>query len=495
MHLNVAQEANVTKLLIMILSLLSAAHVKAHAESCATDAAKRNKKTEVIFFNGVGYSEEGLSRNVSNLRAALPQANYVVSGSRSVQQGMASDLLIALEQGLTQRGVEFDVTENIEAVIQFLNFGSLSVGVVEPALEARAEILANYLANLNASLDPINSVTTDRHTRKVRDALRAGRRVVVVAHSQGTLYANAVAARLTTDELRSVSWVYVGAAASSMPDGSGRYITSSNDLIINLIAQSRLPANATPPEAPELALLQDRWGHLFVDTYLYYYRDRIRDMVLEAALAAAYPPQADGSGSTSDSTSESGIDFVATGFGSFNEINPNAGIGFEGFPYFSKYSHPDVPPPVMAHNYIADYSERWLLKRPNDDNNYVIDLSPGVMPAPADQIQAELVIQPYYYTWGDDQTRRPGVAKSSVVLSLRSLGGNGSVTLGMTAAELNENEFYSFDVTDAFRAWATDHYWQPWQFTITPSVFPSKGYMNPSVYIHFTVCRDKNATW
>lgn len=55
---------------------------------------------------------------------------------------------------------------------------------------------------------------------------------MLIAHSEGTLYANAVYNLLTTTQKKSVSLVYTAPVANGMADGSASYITNPRDRII-----------------------------------------------------------------------------------------------------------------------------------------------------------------------------------------------------------------------------------------------------------------------
>jgi hypothetical protein len=59
--------------------------------------------------------------------------------------------------------------------------------------------------------------------------INEGKKVVLVAHSEGTLYANAVYNLLTITQKKSVSLVYTASVASAMADGSENYITNPRD--------------------------------------------------------------------------------------------------------------------------------------------------------------------------------------------------------------------------------------------------------------------------
>jgi hypothetical protein len=59
--------------------------------------------------------------------------------------------------------------------------------------------------------------------------------VVLVAHSQGSLYANKLYNSFSIEQKKHIKLVYVGAAASIMADGTSNYVTNPKDRIINFV--------------------------------------------------------------------------------------------------------------------------------------------------------------------------------------------------------------------------------------------------------------------
>ncbi len=109
------------------------------------------------------------------------------------------------------------------------------------------------------------------------------RKLVLVGHSQGTFYANEVYNYLIKHgEPKSAVGVYLVASPASYVAGGGKYLTSSNDLVINaarLIASNALdgliPLAAqgltSMPKLPmpaNITLSTNGYGHMFSGTYL-----------------------------------------------------------------------------------------------------------------------------------------------------------------------------------------------------------------------------------
>lgn len=56
--------------------------------------------------------------------------------------------------------------------------------------------------------------------------------MVLVAHAEGTLYANKVYALLTATQKQSVSLVYVAPTSNTMANGRTDYITNPSDIVV-----------------------------------------------------------------------------------------------------------------------------------------------------------------------------------------------------------------------------------------------------------------------
>ena len=87
-------------------------------------------------------------------------------------------------------------------------------------------MLKFVLIKINDFLFGMSISNSNSHLLKIQKHIKEGKKVVVVAHSQGSLYANLVYKKLSSTEKASVGLVYVGAAASLMEDGTVNYITN-----------------------------------------------------------------------------------------------------------------------------------------------------------------------------------------------------------------------------------------------------------------------------
>lgn len=117
-----------------------------------------------------------------------------------------------------------------------------------------------------------NDPTVSRHAANYLSELLAGKRVMVVAHSQGNLYANATWNALARNSSSAFDMDAFGIAAIATPangvaTGDG-YVTSDSDLVIDavrIVSPLTLPANndSVPSFPPE-----DRLGHDYNRIYI-----------------------------------------------------------------------------------------------------------------------------------------------------------------------------------------------------------------------------------
>lgn len=141
----------------------------------------------------------------------------------------------------------------------------------------RAEAIAEIVGTIGTlfGLDrpsPYYDTDLDRMLAEIGALHQPSRgRMLLVGHSQGNIYANLLYDRLTsaTGTLRipTASLAIVGVAPpTDTLRGSGGYVTSRNDFVVNLIrlaAPNTLPGNITLPRSPA-----DVRGHSFIDVYL-----------------------------------------------------------------------------------------------------------------------------------------------------------------------------------------------------------------------------------
>ncbi len=129
---------------------------------------------------------------------------------------------------------------------------------------------------LSSVLEYSALVTTDSlkdHVNTYRTAIAEGKKVLLVAHSQGNLFGNQAYNILSTNEKRSFGMVSVANADNNVLGNyteQAVYTTLSNDrVILKLIdLQLHLPTSPMSPNTENLTVSEDPWGHSFIDSYM-----------------------------------------------------------------------------------------------------------------------------------------------------------------------------------------------------------------------------------
>jgi hypothetical protein len=155
----------------------------------------------------------------------------------------------------------------------FLNGINNSISDASASLNALAQRLGpqlqgdclNFALAYNSTSTPLtfDSDTVDANVLSYRLALALGNKVILVAHSNGNVYAAEGYGRLTSAERTSVGVVAVATLLGSVP-GNGPYVTLVEDAFVRAFPEA-LPANTTNTGGfcPEF------FGcHAFVDFYL-----------------------------------------------------------------------------------------------------------------------------------------------------------------------------------------------------------------------------------
>jgi hypothetical protein len=159
----------------------------------------------------------------------------------------------------------FDLWEAVKQRLEndFSRFYRFLSGI-EPMPDFMQEIYAAYAAGIDVAA-VLTSPSLQNHIRLYQRELLEGRKVILVSHSQGNLFANRAYLSLTAEEQRSTGIVAVATPDSRVADGRS-YTTLTNDLIIRpLILTGALPANTSNGR---IFNFRDWLGHDFTESYL-----------------------------------------------------------------------------------------------------------------------------------------------------------------------------------------------------------------------------------
>jgi hypothetical protein len=244
-----------------------------------TNAAVCQSKTAIVFSNGMFNDEEDALASISKLRGkvtAYPQASQYFEefefhlAYASNKDGLGTSILDQL----------------LEIAYMWRNDQISSFMRMLGGLEVAAQPLQDAMTTLAGSLDAATYVTDVDFQKQLngdgtsqgpgyRRLLNEGKRVVIVAHSQGNYYANAVYDRLTIEKpawASSIGIVAVATPASRVADGRNRHITVPEDYIIRPVGS--LPTNPEQGSSKNMAELTAAvWanatlGHNLIQWYL-----------------------------------------------------------------------------------------------------------------------------------------------------------------------------------------------------------------------------------
>ena len=160
----------------------------------------------------------------------------------------------------------------------FISVGLAAFGLVSPLLDAEQQNVRTLMAGVITAQLPAKTqaLVTAFSQRIANESLNNGLQAILVSHSQGNMFANAVYdnIKLTMPANLSRGLGVVNVANPSNRAPSSLYITSNQDLVINLLASVQSLWSLTlPPMAPNFsasagALLIDFTGHGFNEVYM-----------------------------------------------------------------------------------------------------------------------------------------------------------------------------------------------------------------------------------
>jgi len=181
--------------------------------------------------------------------------------------------------------LKFDVSYNrthtlpldlLESTIQLLTSNTSRFWRLIFGLEIMPDWFAEKIILLATLLDKSALVTTDslwEHVNTYQTAIAEGKKVLLVAHSQGSLFGNQAYSHLSPGEKQSFGMVSVANVDSNVlgdATDAAPYTTLENDkLILTLIAvQAALPTSPMSPNTENTNAAEDFWGHSFLHSYM-----------------------------------------------------------------------------------------------------------------------------------------------------------------------------------------------------------------------------------
>ena len=218
-----------------------------NADSCL------GSSTTVVYGNGILSTRGNAISSLGTISAAL-QSEL----SAEEFEKLSFELAYNPTQGIIQdlwESVKQRLESDVRAFLRYL-----------AAIDEMPQFLQDEILDLASSTNwnvVGDEATLQTHVDRYRARILEGSKVVLVAHSQGNLFANRAWLRLTADERRSFGIVSVANPDSSVA-GGGPYTTLLEDLVILAIPGS-MSSNTTNFGVP---LFFDPLGHNFIRAYM-----------------------------------------------------------------------------------------------------------------------------------------------------------------------------------------------------------------------------------
>jgi hypothetical protein len=254
----------------LLVALWSFARDASAQSECPTQG------TGVYFGNGVNVTAVEADRVVRDALPDLAQQAGVrgplaFGAAYNQTNGLFLDLIETLKQKAAEdsRFSWFMLNNIVGYVLRGVNVPTRILDRVPggEALVTELQDLVNAsLAEASGQSTAFYDADVDAHSASYASDLRLGYRVMVVAHSQGNLYANAARERLGSLVPGLTSSFGIDAVATPAATAANGYITSNTDLVIGLLrklGRTVLPANVTVPVSAN-----DLLGHGFLEVYI-----------------------------------------------------------------------------------------------------------------------------------------------------------------------------------------------------------------------------------
>ena len=230
----------------------------------SSNASICDQKDTVIFFgNGI----KSLKRDAHD---------SIESVKKQIKTELPPEEFAVLEFDVSYNGTHTLPLDLLESTIQILTGNTSRFWRLFFGLEIMPDWFADKFILLASVLDKSALVTTDSlrdHVNTYRTAIAEGKKVVLVAHSQGNLFGNQAFSLLNSREKQSFGLVSVANVDNNVLGNNtaeAPYSTLINDKVIIAIIASQivLPSKPMAPNTENLAESEDSLGHSFIDSYM-----------------------------------------------------------------------------------------------------------------------------------------------------------------------------------------------------------------------------------
>jgi hypothetical protein len=265
----------VAALTAMALNAAVLAPRAAEAAPSAGPSSSCGKGFIVYFSNGVRTTPDAALGSVLLTRAILGDSfngEPIVDYRRALNATTGfTDFVRGLKQKLAETGASTYVISRILFDLTVLEGASQDPASLLNVTQQAA--LQNAFVGLFVDFERANGTSggyfdanVAMHVQQYESDLADGQKVLVVAHSQGNLYANAAYDRLVTDGANMQGIAIASIASPADVAKSGEYVTSTKDVVISSLSQlfPTLAANV----AVSYSWADDPLGHAYDRIYM-----------------------------------------------------------------------------------------------------------------------------------------------------------------------------------------------------------------------------------
>ena len=229
------------------------------AQTCAASICE-SKETIIFFGNGI----KTLKKNAFDAKTKIKE---------KLQEELPPEEFDRIGFDIAYNDTHGLPLDLLESTIQLLTGNVSRFWRFFWALEPVPDWFADKMILLAAAVDKSALVTTDslkEHVVTYRNRIAEGKKVLLVAHSQGNMFGNQAYSLLNSREQQSFAMVAVANVDSNVLGMDSPYTTLEDDMVVAALiaAQIALPSRPMAPNTVNLLQSDDTLGHYFIQSYM-----------------------------------------------------------------------------------------------------------------------------------------------------------------------------------------------------------------------------------
>ena len=225
---------SIISIVVALLVFSGIAQAQTNPDQCVSDA------NNIYYINGVDTGYSGAYASLKEIATAYesifasdyPDQRFEFTVSYNATDGLEKDLAEFIRGKAIERGML--TLNSLHKAYNFLRkLWRLDTGQMTASERQLAEGVVGEEARRTKQLMDAG-VLASSHTSRFRTDLSEGRKVLIIPHSQGNLFANEAMATLISEYARSIRAVGVATPASRTVNNS-TYVTANDDRVINAL--------------------------------------------------------------------------------------------------------------------------------------------------------------------------------------------------------------------------------------------------------------------